>query len=150
MLSGLFDNLQFWHWLIFGIILIILEIFSPAAFFMWMGVAAGVTGLALLIFPNISWEMQFVLFSVASIVSILLGRAFFERKDINIEDPTVSQIRSELIGNIYRVEKAIQNGTGRIIVGESTWKAVGPDCDVNSQVKVVGVKGSVLEVEQVS
>lgn len=149
MLTGIFDNLQFWHWLVFGIILVILEIFSPAAFFMWMGAAAGVTGLALLAIPEISWEMQFVIFSIASIVAVLLGRIFFGRKEINIDDPTISQIESELMGNIYTVEKAIQNGAGRIIVGESTWKAVGPDCDVDSKVRVVAVKGSILEVQPV-
>ena len=146
MLSGIFDNLQFWHWLVFGIILIILEIFSPAAFFMWMGAAAGVTGLALLLIPDLSWEIQFVIFSVASIISILLGRTFFNRKDINIDDPTISQIESELVGNIYQVDKAIQNGAGRITVGESTWKATGADCDVGTKVKVVAINGSVLEV----
>ena len=149
MLTGIFDNLEFWHWLVFGIFLVILEIFAPGAVFMWMGAAAGVTGLALLVIPEMSWEIQFVVFSVASVAAILLGRKFFNRKEINIEDPTVSQKQSELIGRIFEVDKAIKNGTGRIKVGESTWKAVGPDCAVDTQVKVVAVNGAVLEVKPV-
>jgi len=145
--NGLFDNLQFWHWFVFAIVLIILEVFSPSAFFMWLGAAAGATGLALLILPEMSWQIQFIIFSVASIASILVGRTFFSRKSANTDDPTLSQLEHELTGKIYEVEKAIINGSGRVKVGESTWKAQGSDCDAGASVKVVGVKGAVLLVE---
>ena len=147
--QGIFDNLQFWHWWVFAIVLIILEIFSPGAFFMWMGAAAGASGLALLAMPEISWQIQFVIFAVTSIVAILLGKTFFNRKSANTDDPTLSTLETELTGNIYIVEKPIVNGSGRIKVGESTWKAQGPDCDVGSSVKVIGVEGAVLVVETV-
>ncbi len=148
MLSGIFDNLQFWHWLVFGIILIILEVFAPGAIFMWMGFAAGATGLALLVVPELSWETQFILFSVASILAIPIGRRFFNRKEVNTDDPTINQLKSELIGNVFIVEKAITNGTGRIKVGDSSWKAKGSDCAVGSQVRVTAVNGSTLQVEK--
>lgn len=147
--NGIFEHLQFWHWWAFGIVLIILEIFSPGAFFMWMGIAAGATGLALLISPEMSWQWQFILFSVTSIAAILIGRTFFNRRTINTEDPTHRQLEKELTGNVYKVEKAIINGSGRIKVGESTWKAEGPDCKAGASVKVTGVRGAVLLVEPV-
>lgn len=149
MLEGIFDNLQFWHWWVFAIILVVLEIFSPAAFFIWMGAAAGVTGAALFVMPDMSWEMQFILFSIASIAAILLGRTFFNRKEINIDDPTVTQLESSLIGKVYEVEQAIHNGSGRVKVGESTWKASGPDCDIGASVRVIKVDGAELIVELV-
>ncbi len=147
--QGIFDNLEFWHWWVFAVLLIILEVFSPGAFFMWMGAAAGITGLTLLVVPELSWQMQFVIFSVMSIVAILVGKTFFNRKSANIDDPTLSQLETELIGNVYTVEKPIVNGSGRIQVGESTWKAQGPDSEVGSSVKVVRVQGAVLVVEPV-
>ncbi len=147
--KGIFDNLLFWHWWVFAIVLVILEVFSAGAFFMWMGAAAAVTGLALLILPDLSWQMQFILFAVASIAAILVGRTFFNRKSVNTDDPTVSQLEKELTGNVYEVEKAIRNGSGRVKVGESTWKAQGADCDAGASVKVIGVKGAVLLVEPV-
>ena len=147
--QGIFDNLEFWHWWVFAVVLIILEVFSPGAFFMWMGAAAGVTGLTLLIVPELSWQMQFVIFAVMSIAAILIGKTFFNRKSANIADPTLSQLETELTGNVYIVEKPIINGSGRIQVGESTWKAQGPDCEAGSSVKVVGVRGAVLVVEPV-
>ena len=147
--QGIFDNLEFWHWWVFAVVLIILEVFSPGAFFMWMGAAAGVTGLTLLIVPDLSWQMQFVIFAAMSIVAILVGKTFFNRKSANTDDPTLSTLETDLMGNVYTVEKAIINGSGRIQVGESTWKAQGPDCEAGSSVKVVSVQGAVLVVEPV-
>jgi membrane protein implicated in regulation of membrane protease activity len=146
---GIFDNLQFWHWWVFAIVLVIFEVFSPGAFFMWLGAAAGATGLVLLILPEMSWEIQFIIFAATSIIAILVGRTFFGRKSVNTDDPTLSQLEKELTGNTYEVEKAIRNGSGRIKVGESTWKAQGPDCEAGKSVKVIGVKGAVLLVEPV-
>lgn len=144
--KGLFDNLQYWHWLVFAIVLVILEVFSPAAFFIWIGAAAAITGLALLLLGDLSWQIQFVVFAIASIVSILLGRSFFKRKSINTDDPTMSQLEKELIGKICEVEQAIHNGSGRVKVGETTWKVIGADCEVGQSVRVIAVNGAVLEV----
>lgn len=147
MLDGFFDNLLYWHWWVFAIVLIILEIFSAGAFFIWMAVAAAITGLVLLVMPEMTWQIQFIVFAVASIISIIAGRSFFNRKEINSEDPTIGELESSMIGKVFIVEKAIVNGSGRLKVGESTWKAKGPDCDVGSSVKVVAVNGAELVVE---
>ncbi len=149
MLEGIFDNLQFWHWWLFAIVLLILEVFTPGAFFMWLGAAAGVTGFVLLLIPDMGWQLQFIIFAVFSIVTIFLGRAFFNREDINTEDPTVGELEKNLIGKVFEVEKAIRNGSGRVKVGESTWKASGPDCEVGASVRVVSVNGAELIVELV-
>ena len=36
------DLLDYWHWWVLAILLLILEVFSPAAFFIWIGLAAGI------------------------------------------------------------------------------------------------------------
>lgn len=147
MLDGIFDNLLYWHWWLFAIALIIVEVFSAGAFFIWMGVAAILTGFVLLVMPAMSWQIQFTLFAISSIAAILLGRSFFNRKEINTEDPTLSSQESDFIGKTFAVEQAIINGSGRVKVGESTWKANGPDCNVGSSVKVVAIDGAELIVE---
>ena len=42
-MSGAFD-IAFWHWWVAGLLLLALEAFAPGAVFLWMGVAALVTG----------------------------------------------------------------------------------------------------------
>jgi len=63
-----------WHWLLIAIVLMILEAFSPAAFFMWLAIAAGTVGLVLVVVPELGWQVQLVLFGVLSVLSLVLGR----------------------------------------------------------------------------
>ena len=150
MLNGIFDNLLYWHWWLFAIVLIIAEVFSAGAFFIWMGIAAIITGIVLLVMPELSWQAQFILFAIFSIIAILVGRSFFNRNEINTEDPTALDGQHDsLLGKTFTVEQAIINGSGRIKVGESTWKASGPDCKVGSPVRVVAIEGAELIVEPV-
>ena len=147
MLNGIFDNLLFWHWWVFAIILIILEIFTPGAFFMWMGAAATVVGLILLAVTDLSWEIQFILFAVLSVLAIIAGKVWFSRNPTPTEKPSLNQREDDLIGHIFEVEQAIINGSGRIKVGESTWKVRGPNCSVGDSVRVINVDGAELIVE---
>jgi len=147
MINGIFDNLLFWHWWLFAVFFIILEILTPGAFFMWMGISAGLLGLILLVSPEISWEIQFILFALISIVSFIIGKFWFQRNPIHSEQPSLNQREDDLIGRVFKVEQSIINGSGRVKVGESTWKAKGPDCEIGSSVTVVKVDGTELIVE---
>ena len=148
-MNDFLNQLSFWHWFILAAALVILEIFSPAAFFIWMGVAAGVTGSVLLIAPEISWPIQFLLFSVLSIVAVWLGRNWFKLNTSENDQPYLNDPNAELIGRICKVEHAISGGEGRVIVGDSTWKALGPDAAIGDKVRIVSVNVAVLSVELV-
>ncbi|HIO93515.1 MAG TPA: NfeD family protein [Leucothrix mucor] len=148
-MSDFLNQLSYWHWWIFAVVLIILEIFSPAAFFIWLGVAGGVTGLVLLIAPEISWPVQFIIFSVFSIVAVWLGRSWFKINTDETDHPFLNEPSAELVGRICKVEQAISGGEGRIIVGDSTWKALGPDAEIGTKVRIVSADTAVLTVELV-
>lgn len=148
-MTGMFDNLVYWHWWILAITLLILEIFAPGAFFMWMAAAAGITGLVVLAIPDLSWQLQFVIFSVTSIVAIFAGYKWFRRNPIASDQPSIGKRSDDLIGQTYQVEQAIINGTGRIKVADSTWKAIGPDCAAGSKVRVIAVDAAIVSVELV-
>ena len=145
-MSGIFDFLAWWHWWVFAVVFVILEIFSPAAFFMWMGFAAAITGVIVLVMP-MSWEMQFLIFAALSVASILIGRTYFRRHPIESEQPILNERGQELIGRVATVDQAIVNGKGRIRLGETTWSVSGPDAPAGQRVRVTGAQGSVLVVE---
>jgi len=69
-----------WHWWILAAILIILEVFAPGAFFLWLGISAAVVGGVTYISPEIDWEYQLLLFSVLAVVSIVAWRKYFRSK----------------------------------------------------------------------
>ena len=143
------DSINFWHWLILGVALVILEVFAPGAFFLWMGVSAAVVGLLLWILPDISWESQFLLFSVISVVSIVLWRLRLRRHPIETEDSTLNTRTRQYIGRVFPLSEPIENGFGKIHVDDAYWKVAGPDCAKDQRVRVISVDGLTLNVELV-
>ena len=53
-----FSHVVHWTWWIIAVVLIILEVSAPGTFFLWMGVSAGMVGFALLLVPELAWELQ--------------------------------------------------------------------------------------------
>ena len=149
LLSQLNDQLSYWHWWSLAVLLIILEIFSPAAFFLWLGIAAAVTGLITLIAPEMHWALQLVIFSIFSIVSVWLGRIWFKRNPIETDQPFLNQPNEEFVGKIVVVEQAISNSSGRVKVGDSSWKAIGEEAAVGDKVRVKSVNVTLLTVERI-
>ena len=76
-----------------------------------------------------------------------MGRSWFKRDRIKSENPSLNERGHELIGRTFSAASAFKNGNGRIIVGESTWKAVGPDCPAGTPLKVIEMNGAVATVE---
>ncbi len=149
-LSQLNDLLTHWQWWSLAILLVILEIFSPTAFFLWLGIAAAITGFITLILPEIHWAIQLLVFSVFSLASVWLGRFWFKRHPIETDQPFLNQSNQEFVGKVYVVEEAISEGSsGRIKVADSTWKAIGENAEVGDKVRVISVNATVLTVEKV-
>ncbi|MEJ2176943.1 MAG: NfeD family protein [Gammaproteobacteria bacterium] len=138
-----------WSWLVLGLGLLVLELVVPAMFFLWLGISALVTGLVLYLSPDMSWQGQFLLFSVLSVVSILLSRRFFSNKQIETELPNLNRRGQQYVGRVFTLIEPIKNGYGKISVDDSQWRVTGPALEKGVQVKVVSAKGSVFEVEPV-
>ncbi len=143
------DSIDFWHWLILALLLIILEIVVPGAFFLWMGVSAGVIGLILWISPDISWESQLLLFSVISVVSIALWRIRLNKHPTESEDNTLNARTTQYIGRVFTLVEPIEDGYGKIHVDDSYWQVSGPNCEKDKKVKVISVDGMTLKVEPI-
>lgn len=45
------------------------------------------------------------------------------------------------------LEQAIEQGFGRVVLGDSVWRVSGPDLPVGQRVRIVGSQGAVLVVE---
>ena len=67
MIEWLF-GLDYYHWILFGLVLLIAEVFVGGSFLMWIGFSALVLGLLLLLLPlvgiHLGWEWQLVLFGI--------------------------------------------------------------------------------------
>ena len=50
-------SIDYWHWWILAGILLIIEVAAPSFFFLWLSIAAGITGLVLLAAPELGWQL---------------------------------------------------------------------------------------------
>jgi len=143
----LFTELNSWHWVIIAVILVILEIFAPGAFMIWLGAAAAVVGLLMFIFPAMSWELQFVLFAILSVASIFGWRIYVRKHPPTTDQPNLNQRGTQYVDRIFTLDEPVVNGQGKIKVDDSIWKIEGQDCESGTKVRVTGVDGVVLKVE---
>lgn len=142
-----FENVVFWHWWILAGLLLILELTAPAFFFLWLGIAAAAVGLIMLVFPSIGIETQLVLFAIASIVAVVAWRKYRESRPLTTDQPNLNRRGHQYIGRMFSLTEPIDNGVGKVVVDDSTWRVKGPDLPAGTHVKVTGVEGTIFTVE---
>lgn len=140
-------QLDYWHWLIAAAVLVLLEVFSPGIFFLWMGIAAALVGGLLWLWPEMSWQLQLLLFGLLSIASVVSVRMILARRPIETDEPTLNRRGEQYVGRVLVLDRAIENGVGRVRVDDTQWRVQGEDCAASTRVRVIGVDGAVLLVE---
>ena len=141
------QGLEYWHWLTLGILLLIAEVMvGGASFVMWIGFAAIFTGVVSLLVPFVMvWQVQLVVFGVASVASVLLWRRYI--KDVPVAGGVVLNKRgAEYIGRVVPLEEAIVAGNGRIRIDDTLWGVQGADAPAGTLVRLVAQNGNVFDV----
>jgi membrane protein implicated in regulation of membrane protease activity len=141
-----FDVDPHWAWLLAAILLAIAELIAPGVFLIWLAAAAAMTGLLTLVF-GLPVAFQLVLFALLSIATVYGGRRWYTANPVESSDPLLNQRAGRLVGETVVVVSAIENGRGRVKVGDSVWNCRGQDCEAGSRVRVTGADGSCLLVE---
>lgn len=142
-----FEQIVFWHWWIAAGLLLIIELSVPTFFFMWMGIAAALVGLMLLVMPGMPLELQLVLFVLLSLTTIIIWRRYRENNQPTTDHPLLNQRGQQYVGRVFTLQEPIINGTGKVNVDDSTWRVRGEDLPAGEKVKVVDADGVVLVVE---
>lgn len=140
------EALGHWHWWILAAALIILEVFAPGAFFLWLGIAAASVGGIVFLAPDMDWEYQVLLFSLLAVVSIIIWRKFFHSSPQDTDQPNLNRRGQQYVGRVFTLDEPVTDGIGKVRVDDSTWKVHGEDCPVGTQVEVTGVDGTILQV----
>lgn len=149
-----FEQLTFWHWFAVGAVLMILEIFVPGVVFLWLGVAAAITGIVFWTLPDLTLEMQLIIFAVLSVIAVILGRSVVKSRERPSDKPNLNQRGAQHVGAIYMLEEATLNGHGKVRIGDSLWsvelRPVGTELPKGGLVRVEDVDGATLIVESAS
>ena len=139
----LFENLNFIHWLILGIALIILELFVWTVFLLWIGSSAITVGIIFFLFPNVSGLLQLMIFIVLAVAATLLSKKYYPVKTV---DEQLHDKAKSHIGKECTIE-SVENGVTKVKIGESLWFAKGSDLSTGQSVKIIDVESSTFIVE---
>ena len=142
-------QVEFWHWGILAVVLIVFEMLVPGTYLMWLGIAAGIVAIVLLPLPDLAWQIQVALFAVLSVATVVASRLWLRRHPIETEQPTLNRRGEQYVGRTFTLTEPIENGEGRLRVDDTMWKIRGDDAEAGARVRVTGADGTVLTIERV-
>jgi len=134
-------------WAAVALLLFAAEALAPGAFMLWLGLAAAVVFVIVLLVPGMSLLAQAVAFVVLSFVSIQLYRKFFRGREPQSDQPALNRRTAALVGRVVPLERAIVAGHGRVQIADAYWDVSGPELPAGAQVRVVAADGMTLRVE---
>ena len=145
-MAEMFSTLGTWNWLIFGFILMALELAAPGVFLFWLGLAALLVGLvSFALHP--AWQTQLLMFAVFAACAVPVWRRLALGAHKTDDGNAFLNRRAEaLVGRVFTLEKPIIDGAGTVRVDDTIWRVAGPDTPAGSRVRVVQADGVNLTV----
>ena len=148
-MTDMFFTLGTWNWLIFGLVLMAMELLAPGVFLFWLGLAALLVGL-LSFAINPSWQLQILMFAVFAAAAVPLWRRFAHNNAaVSKSNPFLNKRADALVGREFTLEKPIMDGAGTVRIDDTIWRVAGPDAPAGSRVRIVQANGASLTVASV-
>jgi membrane protein implicated in regulation of membrane protease activity len=144
-MADMFITLGTWNWLIFGLLLMGLELLAPGVFMFWLGLAAFLVGVVSFVVTP-SWQLQILLFALFAAAAVPLWRRIARQKPGVNPNPFLNKRSDALVGRICTLEKPIVDGEG---IDDTVWRVAGPDTPAGSKVRIVQADGASLTVAAV-
>jgi membrane protein implicated in regulation of membrane protease activity len=145
-MGEMFTTLGTWNWLIFGVILMALELTAPGVFLFWLGLAALLTGLISFALTP-SWQVQILMFAVFAAAAVPVWRRLARsHTEADANSPFLNKRADALVGRVFTLEKPIVDGAGTVRIDDTVWRIAGPDAPAGSRVRIVQADGAKLTV----
>lgn len=145
-MSEMFSMLGSWNWLIFGVLLMGLELLAPGVFMFWLGLAAFLVGvLSFIVTP--AWQVQLLMFAVFAAAAVPVWRRLARQKPGGNQNPFLNRRTDALVGRIFTLDRPIVDGAGIVRIDDTIWRVTGPDVPAGARVKIVKADGANLTVD---
>ena len=144
-------DLAYWHWLVFGIALLIVEIFIPTFAVLWFGLGALLVGLLMVAFNELSLNGQLLIWGVSSTVFAIMWFKYFKPL---MADRTKAGITREAVrgetGQVIRVPVEGNRGKVRFtipVLGDDEWEFIcEQEVALGDRVRIKELSGNTLIV----
>ena len=145
-------DLSAWHiWIICGILLLILEIFTVDFLFAAFASACAAAGIAAASDASLNWQVG--VFIIVAVIVLLVFRPIFRRHLYKKSDPRKTNIDA-MIGRLGTVIEIVgpEDNPGRVRLGSEEWRSVsddGAEIAQDARVEVTKVSGATLTVKSI-
>jgi membrane protein implicated in regulation of membrane protease activity len=143
-------GLEWWHWAVFGIALIVAELVVPAFVLVWFGLGAILVALSMLLVPALGMTAQILMWTLASVLMVVVWFRIFKR---GMHKTRIGMSDSHVIGEIGLLISGVEPfGKGQVrfqkpLIGSEVWECIADEpIGTGQRVKVLGVEGSFLKV----
>lgn len=143
-------NIAYWHWMVFGLLLVATEIFIPVFVMIWFGASAIAVGLILAV-VDMSLTVQVLIWLTLSVLDLVVWFKFIHPK---MKNRTLSGMSREQVigqeGMVIRLGPEFEQGTMRFsipVLGSDEWQFICRDqITVGERVTVEEISGNTLVV----
>lgn len=146
-------GLDYYHWLLAGLLLLVVEMLIGGGLLMWLGFSALGTGILVLVLPwfnfNSGWESQLVFFSIGCLVSVAVWWKYFHWS-LPVGQAQLNRRGTEHVGQIVELKEPLENGRGHVMMGDTRWQIKGPDLPAGTRIRLVELDDMVFVAEPVS
>ena len=150
MLEFLSINLIWWHWIVLGIILLTMEMFTGTFILLGLGLSGIIVGIIDVIYP-LSLNMELTIWMILSLLFIILW--FKYMKDNSVDHSGQSNYSLETLGVVEKSIDRNRRGTVRFdtpVLGTTIWTATSKETlEPNSRVEIIEIKGQLIEVAKI-
>jgi len=149
MFDILNNIILWWHWLVFGLLLLLLEILTGTFFVLTLAIGALIVGIISFLI-TLSFNSELTLWIIFSLIGIAIWYSFMKNK----KTPEVGQsnYRFNTLGSVTKKIKPYKRGQvvfDKPVLGNSSWVAISDkELEVGQRVKIVEVNGQLIKVER--
>jgi membrane protein implicated in regulation of membrane protease activity len=143
------DQIAHWHWMILGLLLLIIEAFGGAGFMLGAAIGSLLTGCIVWLVGVMPWEGQLMLWAILAFSCSLLYWRFFKASLQASDQPDLNHRKAHFVGRKLTLKTDI-DFEGRIQIGDTFWK-VKSDEPLKSGdiIEVMSVNTTTLTIEKV-
>ncbi len=146
-------ELAYWHWLVFGIALVIAEVFLPSFTALWFGLGAIVVGILKALVPGLGLTTELVIWIVSSCLFTWFWFKYFKPR--MVDKTTAGIAREAIVGETgHVIRKPLDNVRGAVrfatpVLGDEEWDFIcEQDVEVGDRVYITEISGNTLIVNK--
>lgn len=143
------EGISPWWWVAAGLTLGALEMLTMSFFLIWLGLAALIMAVVLVVFPTMPGEVQVMAFALLAVALTFIGRAMIRNFGDGEPTNTLNSRSSNMVGRSAKVIR-FEHGQGVVEIRGEQWQARA-DADAmglnpGATVRIVSADGMLLTV----